>query len=232
MAADKNIEKLITVDGPSGVGKGTICLLLSHQLNWPVLDSGALYRLTACAAMQDATAEDDHETLEKTAIELDVRFESGIDGLRYFLRNEDVSDKIREEATGNMASKVAAVEGVRAALLEKQRSLANQAGLIADGRDMGTVVFPNAPLKIYLTASAEERAERRFKQLKDKGVDVNIRDLVADLTARDERDSNRKVAPLKPAEDAVIIDTTELSVAEVEAQVLQLARQLFELSSD
>ncbi|MDH5393184.1 MAG: (d)CMP kinase [Gammaproteobacteria bacterium] len=227
MTIAKSVDKLITVDGPSGVGKGTICLLLSHQLGWPVLDSGALYRLTACAAMNDGISEHDHEALEKIAIALDVRFESGADGLRYFLRNEDVSEKIREEATGNMASKVAAVEGVRAALLEKQRSLANEAGLIADGRDMGTVVFPNAPLKIYLTASAEERAERRFKQLKDKGIDVNIRDLVADLTARDERDSNRKVAPLKPAEDAVVIDTTELSVAEVEAKVLQLAQQCF-----
>lgn len=222
-----SVEKLITVDGPSGVGKGTICLLLSHKMGWPILDSGALYRLTACAVMDDQTAEDDHLALEKTAVDLDVRFESGADGLRYFLRNEDVSERIREEATGNMASKVATVEGVRSALLDKQRSLADSAGLIADGRDMGTVVFPNAPLKIYLTASAEERAERRFKQLKDKGIDVNIRDLVADLTARDERDSNRKVAPLKPAEDAVVIDTTDLSVAEVEAKVLDLAKQAF-----
>lgn len=227
MSKTNSIDKLITVDGPSGVGKGTICLLLSHQLNWPILDSGALYRLTACAAMSDGTQESDHETLEKTAIELDVRFDSGDDGLRYFLRNEDVSDKIREEVTGNMASKVAAVEGVRTALLEKQRSLATDAGLIADGRDMGTVVFPDAALKIYLTASAEERAERRFKQLKDKGINVNIRDLIADLTARDERDTNRKVAPLKPADDAVIIDTTDLSVAEVEAKVLQLAEKCF-----
>ncbi|MDH5518091.1 MAG: (d)CMP kinase [Gammaproteobacteria bacterium] len=227
MSEHKTVEKLITVDGPSGVGKGTICLLLSHKLGWPVLDSGALYRLTACAAMDDGTAEDDYVGLEETALNLDVRFQSGAEGLRYFLRDQDVSDKIREEQTGNMASKVAAVEGVRAALLEKQRSLANQAGLIADGRDMGTVVFPNAPLKIYLTASPEERAERRFKQLKEKGIDVNIRDLVADLTARDERDSNRKVAPLKPAEDAVIIDTTALSVAEVEAKVLDLAQRCF-----
>jgi len=220
-------EKLITVDGPSGVGKGTICLLLSHKLGWPILDSGALYRLTACAAMHDAISETDEAALEKAALELDVRFESTEQGLRYLLRGEDVSEKIREEATGNMASKVAAVPGVRAALLEKQRSMADSTGLIADGRDMGTVVFPQAPLKIYLTASAEERAERRYKQLKDKGIDVNIRDLVADLTARDERDSNRKVAPLKPAEDAVIIDTTDLSVAEVEAKVLDLAQNCF-----
>ncbi|MDH5423829.1 MAG: (d)CMP kinase [Gammaproteobacteria bacterium] len=227
MTVEKSKQKIITVDGPSGVGKGTICLLLSHQLGWPVLDSGALYRLTATAAMNDGISEDNHLALEKIAVELDVRFESTANGLRYLLRNEDVSETIRQEATGNMASKVAAVEGVRAALLDKQRSLATTDGLIADGRDMGTVVFPDAPLKIYLTASAEERAERRYKQLKDKGIDVNIRDLVADLTARDERDSNRKVAPLKPAEDAVIIDTTDLSVAEVEARVLQLAQQLF-----
>lgn len=221
------MQKIITVDGPSGVGKGTVCLLLSQKLGWPLLDSGALYRLTACAAMIDGTDETDEDTLEQTARELDVVFQSTPDGLKYLLRNQDVSEKIREEATGNMASKVATIEGVRSALLEKQRSFAGFDGLIADGRDMGTVVFPGAPLKIYLTASAEERAERRYKQLKDKGIDVNIRDLVADLTARDERDSNRKVAPLKPADDAVIIDTTDLSIAEVEAQVLELAQQRF-----
>jgi len=222
------MNKLITVDGPSGVGKGTICLLLSQKLGWPVLDSGALYRLTAVAAMQDGVDETQESGLEQIARELDIRFESTAKGLKYILRNQDVSEKIREEASGNMASKVAAIPGVRAALLEKQRSFANDAGLIADGRDMGTVVFPDAPLKIYLTASAEERAERRYKQLKDKGIDVNIRDLVADLTARDERDSNRKVAPLKPADDAEIIDTTSLSIAGVEAKVLQLATDRFE----
>jgi len=221
------MNKLITVDGPSGVGKGTICLLLSQKLGWPVLDSGALYRLTAIAAMQDGVDEMQESELEQIARELDIRFESTPTGLKYILRNQDVSEKIREEASGNMASKVAAIPGVRAALLEKQRSFANDEGLIADGRDMGTVVFPNAPLKIYLTASAEERAERRYKQLKDKGIDVNIRDLVADLTARDERDSNRAVAPLKPADDAEIIDTTSLSIAEVEAKVIQLANERF-----
>lgn len=221
------MEKIITVDGPSGVGKGTICLLLSQKLGWPLLDSGALYRLTACAAMMDGTAEDDESTLEQTARELDVVFKSTSDGLKYILRNQDVSEKIREEESGNMASKVAAIAGVRSALLDKQRSYATEKGLIADGRDMGTVVFPSAPLKIYLMASAEERAQRRYKQLKDKGIDVNIRDLVADLSARDERDSNRKVAPLKPADDAVVIDTTDLSIAEVEARVLELAQQRF-----
>ena len=222
------MNKLITVDGPSGVGKGTICLLLSQKLDWPVLDSGALYRLTAVAAMQDGVDESQESALEQIARDLDIVFESTATGLKYILRNQDVSERIREEASGNMASKVAAIPGVRAALLEKQRSFANDAGLIADGRDMGTVVFPDAPLKIYLTASAEERAERRYKQLKDKGIDVNIRDLVADLTARDERDSNRKVAPLKPADDAEIIDTTSLSIAEVETKVLQLANDKFE----
>jgi len=221
------MNKLITVDGPSGVGKGTICLLLSQKLGWPVLDSGALYRLTAVAAMQDDVDETQESKLEQIARSLDIRFESTATGLKYILRNQDVSEKIREEISGNMASKVAAIPGVRAALLEKQRSFANDTGLIADGRDMGTVVFPDAPLKIYLTASAEERAERRYKQLKDKGIDVNIRDLVADLTARDERDSNRTVAPLKPADDAEIIDTTALSIAEVEAKVIQLANERF-----
>jgi len=221
------MNKLITVDGPSGVGKGTICLLLSQKLGWPVLDSGALYRLTAVAAMQDGVDEAQESELEQIARSLDIRFESTATGLKYILRNQDVSEKIREETSGNMASKVAAIPGVRAALLEKQRSFANDAGLIADGRDMGTVVFPDSPLKIYLTASAEERAERRYKQLKDKGIDVNIRDLVADLTARDERDSNRTVAPLKPADDAEIIDTTSLSIAEVEAKVIQLANERF-----
>ncbi len=221
------MDKLITVDGPSGVGKGTICLLLSQKLGWPVLDSGALYRLTAVAAMRDGIDETQEAELEKIARDLDIRFDSTTTGLKYILRNQDVSETIREEASGNMASKVAAIPGVRAALLEKQRSFANDAGLIADGRDMGTVVFPDAPLKIYLTASAEERAERRYKQLKDKGIDVNIRDLVADLTARDERDSNRTVAPLKPADDAEIIDTTSLTIAEVEAKVIQLANERF-----
>lgn len=221
-------QAIITIDGPSGVGKGTISLLVADKLGWHMLDSGALYRLTACAAIQDGIEPDEADKLEKTALELDIQFDTTTGSMRYLLRGEDVSEAIRQESVGDMASRIAALPAVRAALLQKQRSFATLSGLVADGRDMGTVVFPDAPLKIYLTASAEVRAERRYKQLKEKGISVNLADLVADLQARDERDANREVAPLKPADDAVIIDTTSLSIDEVEQQVLKLCSERFD----
>lgn len=219
---------VITIDGPSGVGKGTISRLVAGELGWSILDSGSLYRLTALAAVRDAVSTSDPVALGNIAAGLDIAFENhGDAGLCILLRGEDVSEAIRQEEISAKASEVAAVPEVRAALLERQRAFATLPGLIADGRDMGTVVFPNACLKIFMTASAEERALRRYNQLREKGIDVNLSSLVAEQTARDERDANRKAAPLKPAEDAVIIDTTEMSIEEVKKRVLDLAAERF-----
>ncbi|EDY87362.1 cytidylate kinase [gamma proteobacterium HTCC5015] len=217
---------VITVDGPSGAGKGTLCQWLAQQLGWHLLDSGALYRLTALSAIKTQTDLADHAALGELARNLDVVFDAeGSDGVKTLLEGEDVSRQLRTEDTGAVASQVAAVPEVRAALLERQRSFSTAPGLVADGRDMGTVVFVEAPLKIFLTASAEERAQRRHKQLIDKGFSANLGDLLRDIQARDERDRNRSSSPLVPAEDAIELDTTSMPIEAVCRKVYQLARE-------
>ena len=216
---------VITVDGPGGSGKGTICRLLAQQLGWQLLDSGALYRLTALAAKHHGVALDDVEALEVLAAHLDVRFvSSDADELQIILEGEEVTQAIRSEEVGSDASVVAALGPVRDALLSRQRDFAHLPGLIADGRDMGTVVFPEAWLKIYLDASAEERARRRYNQLISKGVGASLGEILDDIRVRDARDMNRAVAPLKPAPDAVILDTTQMTIEEVLQAVLDEAR--------
>jgi cytidylate kinase len=217
---------VITIDGPSGSGKGTISRQLAQDLGWNFLDSGALYRLVALAAEHHGIALDNEEALETLAAHLDVEFEviEGQAEPRIVLEGEDVSKALRSETCGNNASRVAVLTRVRQALLERQRAFRQAPGLVADGRDMGSVVFPDAELKIFLTASAEERAQRRYKQLKDKGMDVNLTRLLAEIAERDDRDSQRAVAPMKPAADASVIDTSTLSVEAVMERVRELCR--------
>ena len=219
-----NSVPVITVDGPSGSGKGTICPLLAEQMGWSLLDSGALYRLTALAASHHGVGLDDEDALVVLAAHLDVQFVSRDGEVQIILEGEEVTKAIRAESVGNDASVVAAIGAVRQALLERQRAFAEGAGLIADGRDMGTVVFPEAPLKIYLDASVEERAERRYKQLINKGLSASVETILADLQARDARDMNREVAPLKPAADAIVLDSTRMTIDEVLTAVLEEAR--------
>lgn len=216
---------VITVDGPSGSGKGTICHLLARELGWELLDSGALYRLVGLAARHHGVELNDEEALVVLAAHLDVQFVArDDDSVQIVLEGEEVTDAIRTEAVGKDASIVAAIPAVRDALLERQRAFAEMSGLIADGRDMGTVVFPDAALKVYLDASAEERASRRYNQLINKGLGASLQAILEDIQARDDRDMNRAVAPLKPAADAVILDTTTMSIEEVLAAVMDEAR--------
>jgi cytidylate kinase len=212
---------VVAIDGPSGSGKGTIGKLLARKLGWNYLDSGALYRLTALAALRRHVDFGDAQALAGVAAGLDARFATAAAGERVYLGDEDVADEIRTERIGDAASKVAAVPEVRAALLKRQRDFAVPPGLVADGRDMGTVVFPDAILKVVLTASREARAMRRHKQLKEKGIDVSLPDLSWDIAQRDARDAARTVAPFKPAPDARVIDSTSLTPEEVVAHILQ-----------
>ncbi|KXO83900.1 (d)CMP kinase [Stutzerimonas stutzeri] len=213
---------IITIDGPSGSGKGTVAALLAGKLGWNFLDSGALYRLLAFAARNHGVDLTNEEALKVLAEHLDVQFGAARDGhgMVIILEGEDVTEAIRNETVGAGASQVAALPVVRTALLQRQKAFREAPGLVADGRDMGTVVFPDAPLKIFLTASAEERARRRYLQLKARGDDVNLASLLEEIRERDERDTQRVVAPLKPAEDAIQLDSTTLSIEEVLQRIL------------
>jgi len=212
---------VVTIDGPGGAGKGTIARAVAESLGWHLLDSGAIYRLLALASLQRGVEPNQTATLETLARGLDIDFPTrGQHAGEVLLDGEVVSGAIRREACGVRASELAADPAVRAALLDRQRGFQQPPGLVADGRDMGTVVFPNATVKIYLTATAEERARRRHKQLMEQGVSANLADLLQDMQARDERDMNRAVAPLKPAEDAMVIDSTAMAIEAVIARVL------------
>ncbi|KZZ39764.1 cytidylate kinase, partial [Oleiphilus sp. HI0118] len=208
---------VLCIDGPSGSGKGTVTQLVANRLGWAILDSGALYRLTAISGMRSDIDFGDEAGLASLAATLDCEFKASEDGepVRVFLGGEDVTSELRLETTGNNASKVAVLPKVREALLQRQRDFQQLPGLVADGRDMGTVVFPEAPFKVFLTASAQARAERRHQQLKAQGEDVKIATLLQEIEARDARDMGRKAAPLKAADDAIIIDTTEFSIEQV-----------------
>lgn len=221
---DMKTAPVITIDGPSGSGKGTICQLLAKDLGWHLLDSGALYRIVGLAAERKGVAFDDELALAELAANLDVEFRPGESGepAAVLLEGQDISGEVRSETSGALASKVAVHNAVRDALKGLQQSFAEAPGLVADGRDMGTVIFTDAPLKIYLIASAEERAERRYKQLISKGESVNLAALLEDIQQRDERDMNRPVAPLKPAADAIVIDSTATAIEDVLKQVLGL----------
>nr|WP_019365164.1 (d)CMP kinase [Pseudomonas luteola] len=221
-----NTAPVITVDGPGGSGKGTIAALLSRRLGWNLLDSGALYRLLAFAARNHGVDLTNEESLKALAAYLDVQFQAGHEhGQRIVLEGEDVTDFIRTEDIGAGASQVAILPAVREALLQRQKAFREAPGLIADGRDMGTVVFPDAELKIFLTASAEERARRRYLQLKKKGESVTLPGLLEEIRERDERDTQRTVAPLKPADDAIVLDSTNLSIEQVLDHILALAAE-------
>ncbi len=221
MSAKTSAIPVIAIDGPSASGKGTIAERVAGALGFHYLDSGALYRLIALAATQAGVALDDEGSLARLAEELEVRFSGG----EIYLSGQIVTNEIRSEKCGIGASRVAALPAVRAALLERQRAFRIFPGLVAEGRDMGTVVFSDAKLKVFLTASAEVRAERRYKQLKEKGIDANIRTLLLELRERDERDSARSVAPLQKAADARELDGTGLSIEEIVRQVLDWYRQ-------
>jgi len=226
---DQITAPVICLDGPSGVGKGTICLAVAQHLGWHILDSGSLYRITALQVSRLFPGEDvdsiNKSQLADISNNLSVSYEQENNELVILLSGENITQLIRNEAIGAIASQIAAVPDVREALLVRQRAFLQAPGLVADGRDMGTVVFPDSDLKIYLTASPEERAQRRYKQLKDKGIDVNLASLVEELRLRDDRDMNRKAAPLKPASDAIVIDTTTLNIEQVTEQVMNWVRQ-------
>lgn len=219
---------VLTIDGPSGSGKGTVARQVADRLGWELLDSGALYRLVAYVALSRSVPLDDEAAAADIARDLDVRFGADDQGNeRIWLEGNEVSAAIRTEQAGDGASRVAAIPAVREALVGRQKAFARPPGLVADGRDMGTVIFPDAPLKIYLTASADERARRRHKQLKDKGLDANLAALSQEIAERDRRDASRPVAPLRPADDAQIIDSTSMSIDAVVTRVLELAAQRF-----
>lgn len=212
---DGNVP-VITVDGPAGSGKGTVTAIIAEKLGWHTLDSGALYRLTALSALKKEIPLEDEEALTEAAKCLDAVFKKG----EIYLESFNVTQAIRTEECGCAASRVAAIGKVREALLQRQRDYRQLPGLIADGRDMGTVVFPDAPVKVFLTASPEKRAERRFKQLREKGEDVILERLVEEIRERDERDQNRSDAPMKPADDAILLDSSEMSIEQVVEKVM------------
>lgn len=212
---------VITIDGASGTGKGTVSHLIAKRLGWNFLDSGVLYRVLGLAAQKHSVVLDNENALEILAKHLDVQFIAQENTPpQIILEGEDVTDIIRTEKIGNIASIVGALPAVRTALLNRQRAFRKLPGLVTDGRDMGTVIFPDAELKIFLLASPEERAQRRHNQLKERGIDVNLADLIEELRERDRRDQERAVAPLKPAEDAICINTDHLKIEQVVQQIL------------
>ncbi|WP_291968338.1 (d)CMP kinase [Candidatus Symbiopectobacterium sp.] len=223
---------VITVDGPSGAGKGTLCEALAETLQWNLLDSGAIYRVLALAALHHQVDIGSEEALVPLASHLDVRFVAEDGQLKVILEGEDVSNEIRNETVGNTASQAAAFPRVREALLRRQRAFREAPGLVADGRDMGTVVFPDAPVKIFLDASAEERAQRRMLQLQKKGFNVNFERLLSEIKERDVRDRSRPVAPLVPAADALVLDSTDMSIDDVIAKSLSYAREILAQSQN
>ncbi|HIE0127465.1 TPA: (d)CMP kinase [Stenotrophomonas maltophilia] len=216
------LAPVLTIDGPSGAGKGTISRIIARRMGWHYLDSGALYRAVGVAASWADIDTSDASALVRCTFDTHVQFVEQGDAMRVMVNGTDATDELRLETTGALASAIAAIPEVRAALKERQRAFRELPGLVADGRDMGTVIFPDASYKVFLTASAEERAERRHKQLKDKGVSVNFDDLLREIMARDARDAQRAVAPLKPADDAVLIDTTGIGIDDVVARVMDL----------
>lgn len=222
-----NDVPVIAIDGPSGSGKGTIARRVAESLGWQLLDSGALYRVVALAAAEAGSSEEDEQELARIAAELDIEFATGESGQEeILLAGREVSGLLRTEECGRLASCVAVLPGVRRALLALQKGFRKAPGLVADGRDMGSVVFPDAVLKVFLTASANERAKRRHKQLKDKGIDVSLPALSRDIEERDRRDSERSVAPLRPADDARMLDSSNLTVDEVTQTVLDWANEV------
>ena len=221
---------IITVDGPSGAGKGTLCYALAEKLGYALLDSGAIYRVTALAALQRKTDLKNESALAELARHLDIQFIPQNGEVNILLAGMNVSHLIRTQEAADAASKVAVFPEVRSALLQLQQDFAKNDGLIADGRDMGTVVFPNAQVKLFLDASAEERAKRRYKQLQNKGINGNFEQILAEIKERDFRDRNREVAPLKPADDALLLDSTTLSIGEVIDQALAYIQEKVSVS--
>ena len=224
------IAPVITIDGPSGAGKGTLCKARAEALQWHLLDSGAIYRVLALAALHHQVDMASEEALVPIAAHLDVRFVSNNGEMEVILEGEDVTGEIRTQDVSNTASKVAAFPRVREALLRRQRGFRDFPGLIADGRDMGTGVFPDAPVKIFLDASSEERANRRMLQLQEKGFSVNFERLLSEIKERDERDRNRAIAPLVPADDALVLDSTTMSIEQVIDIALKYAREKLALA--
>ncbi len=218
------LPPVLAIDGPSGAGKGTIAKAVVRALGWHFLDSGALYRLTGLYCQRQGVAADDAPRAAELAAVLPAEFQVVDGGERILLDGDDVSAELRTEATGALASQVAALQAVRDALLQRQRDFRRPPGLVADGRDMGTVVFPDAPVKVFLTASAEERARRRYNQLKGQGADVSLATLSEEIAERDRRDASRTTAPLKPAPDAEYLDTTGLDIETVIERVLAQVR--------
>lgn len=220
-ASAQDLPAVLTIDGPSGSGKGTISRAVAARLHWHFLDSGALYRAVGVAAGWEGVDLADPEALTRLTQRTDVAFRDDAQGEpRVLVDGIDATDELRTETAGAAASAIAAIPSVRAALVQRQRDFRRAPGLVADGRDMGTVIFADAPYKVFLTASAEERAQRRYKQLKEKGLDVTLDSLLREILARDARDAQRTVAPLKPAEDAVVIDSTGVPIDVVVEQVL------------
>jgi len=228
---EKTLPLVLAIDGPSGSGKGTVCRRVATALGWHLLDSGALYRILAWASHMAGIASTEPQKLRSLANSLQVEFRRSSSGEeRVVLDGRDITESVRAEDCGNRASELAVIPQVREGLKTLQRSFRQPPGLVADGRDMGTVIFPDAGLKIFLTASAGERAKRRYNQLKEKGLDATLPALFRDIAARDARDQNRAVSPLKPAPEAVVLDTTNLDIEQVVAEVLDLARKRFGLA--